>query len=180
MLDQAIADKKAQVRVVAYDLNEPGVVSRLEKLGPRLKVIIDDSADHGAAGSGENQAADRLSASAGAANVKRQHMLSLQHNKTIVVDGPKASRSCAARPISAGAASSCKSNNAMILQGAKRGEAVPRGVRGLLGERRRRPSANGASAQWSDLGLDRDQRARSVFTSRVGQCAVEDDRRRHR
>ena len=32
VLDQAIADKKAQVRVVAYDLNEPGVVSRLEKI----------------------------------------------------------------------------------------------------------------------------------------------------
>lgn len=34
VLDQAVADTGAQVRVVAYDLNEPGVVSRLEKLGP--------------------------------------------------------------------------------------------------------------------------------------------------
>ena len=33
VLDQAIADKKAKVCVVAYDLNEPDVVSRLEKLG---------------------------------------------------------------------------------------------------------------------------------------------------
>ncbi len=33
VLDQAIADKKAQVRVVAYDLSNPDVVSRLKKLG---------------------------------------------------------------------------------------------------------------------------------------------------
>jgi hypothetical protein len=89
VLDKAIADKKAQVRVVAYDLSEPDIVSRLEKLGRRLKIIIDDSKDHGEPGSGETQAATRLSASSGTANVKRQHMLSLQHNKTIVVDGPK-------------------------------------------------------------------------------------------
>ncbi len=53
VLDQAIADKKAQVRVVAYDLSEPEVVSRLEKLKRRLKVIIDDSKDHGEPESGE-------------------------------------------------------------------------------------------------------------------------------
>lgn len=89
VLDEAIADPKAQVRVVAYDLNEPDIVSRLEKLGPRLKVIIDDSDDHGKADSSETAAASRLVTSAGAANVKRQHMGNLQHNKTIVVNGPK-------------------------------------------------------------------------------------------
>src|SRR5436305_213114 len=36
VLDQAIADKKAEVRAVVYDLNEPGLVSRLEQLGKRL------------------------------------------------------------------------------------------------------------------------------------------------
>jgi hypothetical protein len=88
VLDRAIADSKAQVRVVAYDLNEPGVVSRLERLGERLRVIIDDEGAHGAASSAEKQAEARLIASAGAGNVKRQHMGKLQHNKTIVVDGP--------------------------------------------------------------------------------------------
>jgi phosphatidylserine/phosphatidylglycerophosphate/cardiolipin synthase-like enzyme len=89
LLDDAIADKKAQVRVVAYDLNEPEVVSRLEKIGARLKIIIDNEGAHGKPGSGESQAQQRLALSAGAANVKRQHMGQLQHNKTIVVDGPK-------------------------------------------------------------------------------------------
>jgi phosphatidylserine/phosphatidylglycerophosphate/cardiolipin synthase-like enzyme len=89
LLDQALADEQAEVRVIAYDLNEPEVVSRLERLGERLKVIVDDSADHGEADSAETQAAKRLSESAGADNVKRQRMANLQHNKTIVVDGPQ-------------------------------------------------------------------------------------------
>lgn len=88
VLDEAIADPNAQVRVIAYDLNEPEILNRLVQLGARLKVIIDDSADHGPATSPESKAAQRLGASAGAGNVKRQHMGKLQHNKTIVVDGP--------------------------------------------------------------------------------------------
>jgi phosphatidylserine/phosphatidylglycerophosphate/cardiolipin synthase-like enzyme len=87
VLDQAIADTTAEVRVVAYDLSEPGVVSRLAKLGKRLKIIIDDEGSHGTDHSGELQAEEKLVASAGRDNVKRQHMGNLQHNKTIVVDG---------------------------------------------------------------------------------------------
>ena len=88
LLDNAINDPQAQVRVIAYDLSEAGIVSRLEKLGSRLRIIIDDSDDHKKEGSGENQSEFRLIASAGADNVRRQHMGNLQHNKMIVVDGP--------------------------------------------------------------------------------------------
>ena len=88
VLDKAIADTTAQVRVVAYDLNEPEIVSRLVKLGPRLKAIVDDSGDHGAAKSAETAAFKQLVTSAGAGQVIRQHMKQLQHNKTIIVDGP--------------------------------------------------------------------------------------------
>src|SRR4029079_11035678 len=73
VLDEAIKDKKAKVRVIAYDLNEPGVVERLEQLGDRLKVIIDNSAEHGAAHAAEAVAEARLATSAGASNVKRHH-----------------------------------------------------------------------------------------------------------
>jgi phosphatidylserine/phosphatidylglycerophosphate/cardiolipin synthase-like enzyme len=92
LLDEALADPAAQVRVVAYDFNLPEVVTRLEQLGDRFKVIVDDSdsEDHGGAGSAETAAAVRLEASAGAGHVKRQHMGDLQHNKTIVVSGPQA------------------------------------------------------------------------------------------
>jgi len=117
VLDRAIADKKAQVRVVAFDLSEPDVVSRLEKIGARLKVIIDNDGPHGEPHSGETQAEKRLSASAGAENVKRQHMGKLQHNKTIVVDGPKV------RAVVCGSTNFTwrgffvQSNNAMVLEG---------------------------------------------------------------
>lgn len=86
LLDQAIKEK-ANVRVVAYDLSEPEVVKRFEKIGKRLRIIIDDSKEHGESTSGESQAAKRLEKSAGKQNVKRQHMKSLQHNKMIIVDG---------------------------------------------------------------------------------------------
>ncbi|ANL38319.1 phospholipase D-like domain-containing protein [Rhizobium phaseoli] len=83
-------DAGAEVRVIAYDLNLPEVVQRLEALGPRLKVIIDDSErtkGHGRPESPETHAAERLIASAGAANVKRQRMANIQHHKSIAVRG---------------------------------------------------------------------------------------------
>jgi hypothetical protein len=89
VLDKAIEDTQAQVRVVAYELNEPGMLDRLKALGNRLKIIIDDSPSHADAESAESKAAERLSATAGAGNVRREHLRNLQHNKTIVVDGPK-------------------------------------------------------------------------------------------
>lgn len=90
VLDEAIADRRAQVRVIAYDLNLPELVERLERLGKRLTVIVDDSDDHGARGSAENAAAKRLKQSAGSDRVRRMHMGDLQHNKMIVVQGPQA------------------------------------------------------------------------------------------
>jgi phosphatidylserine/phosphatidylglycerophosphate/cardiolipin synthase-like enzyme len=87
VLDAAIKDKTAEVRVAAYDFNLPELLVRLEQLGSRLRIIIDNSDDHGATGSAENPAAKRFVASAGAANVKRQHMANLQHNKFIAVRG---------------------------------------------------------------------------------------------
>ncbi len=89
LLDNAIKDKTAKVNVIAYDLNQPEIVTRLEELGDRLRIIIDDDGAHGENGSGENAAATRLRKTAGTKNVKRQHMGKLQHNKTIVVNGTK-------------------------------------------------------------------------------------------
>ena len=53
VLDEAI-DKKADVRLIAYDLNLPEVLARFEKLKSRLKIIIDDSSGTG----GGHKAAD--------------------------------------------------------------------------------------------------------------------------
>jgi phosphatidylserine/phosphatidylglycerophosphate/cardiolipin synthase-like enzyme len=88
VLDEAIA-AKANVRVIAYDLNLPEILTRLEKLGKRLKIIIDDSSGtgggHKAKDSPESAAEKRLRKSAGKDNVKRQHMGGLQHHKSIAV-----------------------------------------------------------------------------------------------
>ena len=90
VLDEAIA-AKADVRLIAYDFNMPEIVTRLERLGKRLKVIIDDSTakggGHKAKDSPESVAEKRLRKSAGAGNVKRQHMANLQHHKSIAVSG---------------------------------------------------------------------------------------------
>jgi len=86
VLDQAINNKNAQVRVIAFDLNMPEIVGRLVKLKKRLKIIIDNDKDH-KAGSAENAAEKRLNTSAGAQNVVRQHMANLQHHKSIAVSG---------------------------------------------------------------------------------------------
>lgn len=152
VLDQAIADKKAQVRVVAYDLKEPEVVTRLEKLGTRLKIIIDDSKDHGEDGSIENQVAERLITSAGADNVKRQHMLTLQHNKTIVVDGPKGRKVVCGSTNFSWRGFFVQANNAVVLQGAS---AVKPFLAAFGNYWSQKPKDFGdtASAEWSRLGL---------------------------
>jgi hypothetical protein len=86
LLDEAIA-KKADVRVIAYDLNLPEIVTRLERLKSRLKIIIDDSAEHKPPAAPESKSAARLRKSAGQNNVVRQHMANIQHQKTIAVKG---------------------------------------------------------------------------------------------
>lgn len=152
VLDQAIADPQAEVRVVAFDLNEPGVLARLEKLGKRLKIIIDDSKDHRETDASENLAAQRLAASAGSANVKRQHMLSLQHNKIIVVDGPEIQKVVCGSTNFSWRGFFVQSNNAMILHGAS---AVKPFLAAFDGYWSQKPKDFGgtAAAQWNDLGL---------------------------
>jgi phosphatidylserine/phosphatidylglycerophosphate/cardiolipin synthase-like enzyme len=153
LLDEAIADKQAQVRVIAYDLNEPEIVSRLEKMGPRLKVIIDDDGAHGKPQSSETEAGKRLSASAGNANVKRQHMGKLQHNKIIVVEGPKVHAVVCGSTNFSWRGLFVQNNNALVLRGKN-------AVKPFLAAfdsywEHDAPSGFGktGSAEWNDLGL---------------------------
>lgn len=119
VLDEAIKDKQAQVRAVVYDLNEPGIVSRFKQLGDRLKIIIDDEGAHGEAGSAETKAAAQLGLSATGVNVKRQHMGNLQHNKTIVVDGPKVQAAVCGSTNHSWRGFFVQNNNALIVRGKK-------------------------------------------------------------
>jgi hypothetical protein len=119
VLDRAIADPAAQVKAIAYDLNEPEIVSRLEQLGNRLQMIVDNSGSHGKPGSAEDQSAERLAASAGAGNVKRQHMGELQHNKTIILDSPTEPTVVCGSTNFSWRAFYVQSNNALVLHGAQ-------------------------------------------------------------
>jgi hypothetical protein len=118
LLDKAISDPTAKVRATGYDMNEPEIVSRLVQLGNRLKVIIDDSKDHGDPDSAETQAATQLIVSAGAENVQRQHVGTLQHNKTIAVSGTVQSAVCGSTNFS-WRGFFVQNNNAIIIYGEK-------------------------------------------------------------
>jgi len=86
LLDDAIANPTAEVRAIAFELNLPELLTRFEKLGPRLKIIFDDSDDKDEPAASESQSAARLIKKK--AQVVRQHMVNLQHHKSIGVRGP--------------------------------------------------------------------------------------------
>lgn len=119
LLDAAIADTTARVCVVCYDLNDPAIVSRLEQLRDRLRIIIDNSKEHKPDSSAESQAAGRLIASAGAGQVKRQHMDKLQHNKTVVVEGKVVKAAICGSTNFTWRGQFVQSNNAIVVRGKK-------------------------------------------------------------
>lgn len=119
VLDAAIADNTAIVRVVCYDLNDPAIVSRLEKLKKRLRIIIDNSKYHKPETSAEFRSAERLATTAGADQVKRQHMSNLQHNKTIVVDGKNVKAAICGSTNFTWRGQFVQSNNAIVVRGKK-------------------------------------------------------------
>ncbi len=161
LLDEAIADPTAQVRVVAYDLNEPQVVNRLVSLGPRLRIIIDSSSDH-AAGSAENVAEAKLVQSAGAANVKRQKMLNLQHNKMIVVQGKKKKKVICGSTNFSWRGFYVQANNALALEGKRVVDAFGAAFENYW-SLDPHDFGSTASAKWTDLGLS-DVRAQVAFS----------------
>lgn len=118
VLDQAI-DDGATVRVACYDLNDPAIVSRLKKLKKKLWIIIDDSKDHKPSTSAESQAAEMLVATAGADQVKRQHMSNLQHNKMIVVEGDNVKAAVCGSTNFTWRGQFVQSNNAIVVRGKK-------------------------------------------------------------
>ena len=152
-LDQAIADPRALVRVIAYDLNEPEILSRLQQLGPRLQLIVDDDGAHGKPGSGEAQSVARIALSAGAQNVRRQHMGSLQHNKTIVVDGPLVQKVVCGSTNLSWRGFYVQSNNALVLQGKKPVAVFRAAFDAYWASSQVAAFAAGPSANWIQLGL---------------------------
>lgn len=118
LLNDAIADKTAEVKVIAYDLNQPAIVDKLEKLKDRLSIIIDDSGEHREKDSAETQVSERLYLSS-QGKVKRHHMGQLQHNKVIVVNGSKVKAAICGSTNFTWRGLYVQSNNALIVRGEK-------------------------------------------------------------
>ena len=89
LLDEAIGDPQTTVDVFAYDLNEPGVVGKLLKLGKakRARIILDNSAGHHKADN--SKAEDRFdaefTAKAGASRIKRGKFSRYSHDKVFIL-----------------------------------------------------------------------------------------------
>ncbi|WP_395607922.1 phospholipase D-like domain-containing protein [Pseudomonas sp. B22129] len=83
VLDQVANDPELTLDALIYESKEPDILRRLEGLGPRVRAIIDDHGDQGAADSCESLSAARLAAAG--AQVKRLHFSSQQHNKVLIV-----------------------------------------------------------------------------------------------
>jgi hypothetical protein len=89
-LDEALADPAISLDVFAYDLNESDVVAKLAQLGPRLRILLDDSRSHVPRGPDDRspplEAAARtlLEQSAGAANVHVGHFQRFSHDKVLI------------------------------------------------------------------------------------------------
>jgi phosphatidylserine/phosphatidylglycerophosphate/cardiolipin synthase-like enzyme len=137
-----------------------------------LRVIIDNDGAHGEKNSGETLAAQRLSVSAGVENVRRQHLGKLQHNKTVVVNGPAVKAAVCGSTNHSWRGFFVQNNNAIIL----RGESV---VKIFLeafdnyweSENSVAKFAASPSATWKDLGLEGID-AQIGFSPRAGDNLV--------
>jgi phosphatidylserine/phosphatidylglycerophosphate/cardiolipin synthase-like enzyme len=83
-LQEAIDDPGLRLDVFAYDLDEPDVVRDLKKLGPRLRLFLDNSKGHIKGGSPELEARALLAKSAGADNIKVGKFQRFAHDKVLI------------------------------------------------------------------------------------------------
>jgi phosphatidylserine/phosphatidylglycerophosphate/cardiolipin synthase-like enzyme len=172
VLDQAVNDPVARVDVVAYDLCEPAVVSRLEALGDRLRVVIDNSGSHGDDDSAESRAATILETSG--ASVKRHHMNQLQHNKTIVVDGPDLKVAVCGSTNFTWRGFFVQSNNALVVRGEEAIQPFVTAAEAYWEHDSVSGFGKTASAEWTSLGFP-DITAKVAFSPHAPENALLDE-----
>lgn len=83
-LQDAVDDKSVHLDLFAYDLDEPDFIRGLQKLGPRLRAVLDNSPLHTKAGALEIQARALLEKSAGAENICVGHFHRYAHDKVMI------------------------------------------------------------------------------------------------
>lgn len=115
LLDDAAADPTADVGIVAYDFDLPELIDRIVKLKGRVRVIIDDSSGHSGPKHAEDSAEKALKKAM--IPVVRQHMTTLQHNKTIYVDGDNVKRVVCGSTNMSWRGFYVQSNNAVVVSG---------------------------------------------------------------
>jgi hypothetical protein len=153
LLSNAVKDKTAKVRIVAYDLNEPNIVSAIEKLKKRVKLIIDDEGSHGKKTSAETEAQKRIILSAGKDNVIRQHMGHLQHNKMIIVDGRSVKAVVFGSTNLSWRGLYVQANNALFAYGQKPVDIASKAFEQYWKSDAVKDFGGTDSALWNDLGL---------------------------
>jgi phosphatidylserine/phosphatidylglycerophosphate/cardiolipin synthase-like enzyme len=85
MLAEAREDPALSLDVMAYDLSEPDFIRALQALGPRLRIVIDDSKEHVKPTALEPKARRLLEKSAGKPNVVLGNFSRFAHNKVMVL-----------------------------------------------------------------------------------------------
>lgn len=152
-LDQAANDPSAQAMVAVCDCNNMEIITRLQKLGRRLKIIIDDSKSRHSTVA-EDRTAALLAATAGGGNVRRQHMGNRQNNKMIVITGNKINIAISGSVNLSWHGLYVESNNALIFYGAAAVKIFADAFNNLWNNSNN-PSAfaNSRSAGWNDLQL---------------------------
>ncbi|HFQ8228347.1 TPA: hypothetical protein ACHTCC_004431 [Citrobacter freundii] len=91
-IQEVLDNPELRLDFMAYDLNLPDLVEKLEAIGPRLRAVIDDSSKkdketgilegHGAKNSSESVASQRLAVAG--AQVTRTCFFNLQHHKVLI------------------------------------------------------------------------------------------------
>ncbi|WP_448885598.1 hypothetical protein [Citrobacter telavivensis] len=91
-IQEVLDNPELRLDFMAYDLNLPDLVEKLEAIGPRLRAVIDDSSKkdketgilegHGAKNSSESVASQRLAVAG--AQVTRTRFFNLQHHKVLI------------------------------------------------------------------------------------------------
>jgi phosphatidylserine/phosphatidylglycerophosphate/cardiolipin synthase-like enzyme len=85
LLDACVKNPKLTLDVFAYDIDEPDIVHRLEQLGDRLRIFMDDAPLHTSKTALEPEVKKRLEHSAGKNNVKTGHFSRFSHDKIMIV-----------------------------------------------------------------------------------------------
>ncbi len=83
-VQECVADPDITVDLFAYDLDEPDFIRGMEKLGGRLRAVLDDAPLHTKPGALELQARARLQESAGSQAIKVGHFKRFAHDKVLI------------------------------------------------------------------------------------------------